>query len=117
MSAGSRKKSATQTAKGRGQTRLPREPRFSVSGVVEIFQVEKPWVYVRVPKAHTRQTREFADRGLVPVTVTLGESSWDTSLMPMGDGTQFIPLSAKVRKAEGVAVGGRVRLHYILRKR
>ena len=74
-------------------------------------------MYVGVPQKYTEMFRDSADRGLVAVTVTLGKSTWNTSLMPMGDGTQFIPLSAKVRKAEGIEVGDRVELSFILRKR
>lgn len=91
--------------------------QLSVGGRVEIFPVENPWVYLRVPKKYTDKLQDLADRGLVPITVTLGKSVWDTSLMPMGDGTQFIPLNAKVRKAEGINVGDHVKLTFVLRKR
>ena len=62
-------------------------------------------------------TRPMAVRGLVPITVTLGNTTWDTSLMPKGDGTHFIALNAKVRNSEGVAVGDRVKLSFRLRRR
>ncbi|MGH7525425.1 MAG: DUF1905 domain-containing protein [Gemmatimonadales bacterium] len=91
--------------------------RFSVSGEVRIFQAENPWVYVSVPKKYTEATKHSADRGLVPIIVTLGKSTWNSSLMPMGDSTQFIPLSAKVRKTEGIEVGDHVKLSFTLRKR
>ena len=91
--------------------------RFLVTGTVRIFLVENPWVYVDIPKKYTDETRHLADRGLVAVTVTLGKSKWHTSLMPKGDGTQFIPLSAKVRKAENVAVGDPIKLSFTLRQR
>jgi hypothetical protein len=88
-----------------------------VRGEVKVFQVENPWIYVSVPEEHTEATRHLADRGLVAITATLGTSEWNTSLMPMGDGTQFIPLPAKVRKAEKVDVGDNVNINFVLRKR
>ena len=91
--------------------------RPSFSGQVKIFPHENPWVYVGVPKKYTEMFKDSADRGLVAITVTLGQSTWNTSLMPMGDGTQFIPLSAKLRKAESIEVGDRVELSFISRKR
>lgn len=91
--------------------------RFSLSSTVRIFLVENPWVYVDVPRKFTDETRHLAERGLVAVTVTLGKSSWNTSLMPKGDGTQFIPLSAKVRKAERIEVGDHIKLSFTLRQR
>ncbi len=90
---------------------------FPVRGVVKIFPVDNPWVYVDVPKKYTDDTKQLADRGLVAITTTLGKSTWNTSLMPMGDGTQFIPLPAKVRKLEHVEIGDRIKLSFVLRKR
>lgn len=37
--------------------------------------------------------------------------------MPMGDGTQFIPLPAKVRKTENISVGDTIDVHFQLRER
>ena len=91
--------------------------RYALSSRVRIFLVENPWVYVDVPKKYTNETRHLAERGLVAVAVTLGKSKWNTSLMPKGDGTQFIPLSAKVRKAEKIEVGDKVKLSFTLRQR
>lgn len=90
---------------------------FSVIGEVQIFPLENPWVYVSVPQEYTEMFRGEADRGLVAVAVTLGGSTWDTSLMPKGDGTQFIPLSAKVRRAENIEVGDSIELTFNLRTR
>lgn len=91
--------------------------RFSVEGVVKVFPVASPWIYVGVPKKYTDMFKPMADRGLVAITVTLGKSMWHTSLMPMGDGTQFIPLPAKVRKSERVLIGDSIKLSFVLRKR
>lgn len=91
--------------------------RFQVKGKVLIFPVINPWVYVSIPKKYTQMTHHHADRGLVAITVFLGKSTWNTSLMPKGDGTQFIPLPAKVRKIENIQIGGNVSLFFVLRKR
>lgn len=91
--------------------------RFPVVGEVRIFAVKSPWIYVSVPKKYTAMFQPFADRGLVAITVTLGNSVWNTSLMPMGDGTQFIPLPARVRKSEGAQIGDRIKLAFALRRR
>ncbi len=91
--------------------------KFQVKGIVKIFPVINPWIYVSVPQKHTSLTKKYADRGLVSITVTLGQSTWNTSLLPKGDGTQFIPLSAKIRKKENIEVGDRIKLFYILRVR
>ena len=91
--------------------------RYRFSGVVQIFEVEKPWVYVPVPKRYTTLTRDLADRGLVAVTASVGTSQWNTSLLPKGDGTHFLALPAKVRKSETIAVGDKVRVSFVIRDR
>lgn len=88
-----------------------------VRGKVQIFALENPWIYVAVPKEYTAMFNDIAERGLVAITVTLGSSTWNTSLMPMGDGTQFIPLSKKVRTKEGIEVGDCIELHFVPRVR
>lgn len=90
---------------------------YPVSGKVEIFKVQNPWVFVRSLKKYTYMFKGFSDRGLVPITITLGKCVWKSSLLPMGDGTHFIALPFKVRKAEGIRVGARVKLFFTLRER
>ncbi len=41
--------------------------------------------------------------GSVKVTVTLGDSRWQTSLFPNKDGSWFLPIKKPVRVAEGSA--------------
>ena len=43
--------------------------------------------------------------GSVKVTVTLGESTWQTSLFPNKDGSWFLPIKKPVRLAEGLDYG------------
>ena len=71
---------------------------FTISGKVELFPQKGGWYFVRVPKKYTEMTKDLTDRDLVAITASVGDSYWDTSLFPMGDGTHFIALSAKIRK-------------------
>ena len=91
--------------------------KFKVKGKVELFPQAGGWHYVKIPKEYTKITKDLADRGLVAITATLGKTTWDTSLLPMGDGTQFIALSAKVRKAENISLGDDIELTFKLRGR
>ena len=43
--------------------------------------------------------------GSVKVTVTLGDSRWQTSLFPNKDGSWFLPIKKPVRVAEGLMEG------------
>lgn len=90
---------------------------FRIVGVVELFPQVGGWHYVQVPLEYTEMTRAFAERGLVAVRATLGQSSWNTSLLPKGDGSHFIALPQKLRRQENVALGQEVVISFSLRKR
>lgn len=90
---------------------------FNFSGKVELFPQAGGWHYVSVPNRYTEITRSLADRGLVAITATVGKTSWNTSLLPMGDGTQFIALPAKVRQTENITLGKSINLVFVPRER
>ena len=75
-----------------------------------------PMGFLRIPPeaaeqfvAHRfeRQLEEGKRRGFgsVKVTVTLGGSTWQTSLFPNKDGSWFLPIKKPVRVAEGLVEG------------
>jgi hypothetical protein len=65
------------------------------------------WFFVSVPEdlseeitARTEGLRGGFDS--VPVQVTIGATSWRTSIFPSGDGRYSLPLKKAVRIAEGI---------------
>lgn len=103
-------------AKGAGNAMPSRAvDRYTVRGVVQLFPQKGGWYYVAVPQKYSDELAHLAERGLVAVRATVGEISWDTSLLPMGDGTQFIALPAKVRQTNGLVVGGSVTVSFMPR--
>lgn len=88
---------------------------FQITGSVEIFPQKGGWTFVRVPEIYTEMSKDYAVRGLVPITARIGTYNWNTSLLPMGDGTHFIALNAKVRKAENIRLGEKVKIYFKFR--
>jgi len=84
---------------------------------VKLFERKMGWYYVSVPSELSKPLEHLADRGLVAVTATVGNSSWPTSLLPMGDGTHFIALPAKVRLKEMITLGMEIKISFIERDR
>ena len=83
------------------------ELRFS--GEIWYWRGPSPDYFVTVPEAQCRDLREVAAAlsygwGCLPVTVTLGDSTWQTSMFPK-DGGYIVPVKAKVRRAEDVDDG------------
>ncbi len=88
---------------------------YQVEGDVDIFPQKGGWVYIRVPIEITERLIHMAKRGLIPIRITVGNTTWDTSLLPMGDGTHFIPLNAKVRKRENIEADDHIKLSFQVR--
>jgi len=84
---------------------------------IEFFDREKGWHYVSVPTELSKPLVYLADRGLIAINAKVGNSNWPTSLLPMGDGTHFIALPAKVRKKEKLAIGMAVEISFETRTR
>jgi hypothetical protein len=89
----------------------------SFIGEVKLFEKEKGWYYVSVPSELSRPLEHLADRGVIAITASVGGSSWPTSLLPMGDGTHFIALPAKVRTKEKISIGSKISVSFVDRIR
>lgn len=76
------------------------------------------WTFVSVPE---RLSDEILDRsggyshgfGSLPVEVTVGATSWRTSIFP-GDSGYSLPIKRAVREAEGLSLGGPVPVSLLL---
>jgi hypothetical protein len=90
---------------------------YTFTAMVDLFERNKGWYFVAVPTELSKPHEHLADRGLIAVTASIGKSSWPTSLLPMGDGTHFIALPAKVRTKEKLSRGETVEVSFELRER
>lgn len=82
---------------------------LAVAGEVWFWKGPSPWHYVTVPEAASAEIEAVAASvtygwGVIPVRVTLGGTTWETSLFPK-DGRYLVPLKAAVRKTESVELG------------
>lgn len=85
---------------------------FSSKGKVEIFPQKGGWIYVSIDQKYSDLGIKKPRWGLVPATITIGKTTWKKSLLPMGDGTLFIALNEKVRKAEDIKIGDTVSVNF-----
>jgi hypothetical protein len=69
------------------------------------------WTFVSLPAGVSDEIAVLTDEsahgfGSVPVRVTIGHSTWTTSVFPdRGRGCYVLPVKKAVRKAEGLDVG------------
>ena len=71
-----------------------------------------PYHFVWVPEDDALVIQDVAAAitygwGMIPVAVTIGTTTWTTSLWPK-DGGYIVPLKAAVRRAEDVHIGDSV---------
>ena len=81
-----------------------------------LYPVMVGWHFVGLPKKESEEIKKtFGVKargwGSIPVLVTLGKTTWNTSIFPdKQSGTYLLPLKAKVRKDEGLLVDDIVRV-------
>lgn len=91
-------------------------PSFEFSGKVWLWQSEGPgaWHFLTLPKELSRDIKEmFSENskgfGSLKVKVTIGETTWSTSIFPSNELNSYIlPLKADVRKKEKISVDDKV---------
>ena len=87
---------------------------LELSGPVWHWRGPSPYYFVTVPEDDCAAIDDAKAMvtygwGMIPVTVTLGGTTWTTSLWPK-DGAYVVPLKVAVRRAEGVDEGDCVAL-------
>ncbi|GAA1837573.1 DUF1905 domain-containing protein [Microlunatus capsulatus] len=85
---------------------------WEITGELWYWRGPAPWYFVTVPEPESADLRAAAAAvsygwGMVPVTATVGATTWTTSLWPQED-RYVVPVKAVVRRAEGLAEGDRV---------
>ncbi len=82
--------------------------KYRIKAKVWIYPGDAAWYFVSIPKkesAHIKADFDAQKRGWgsLPVMVTLGKTSWKTSIFPdKKSGTYLLPLKAEVRKKEKI---------------
>ncbi len=65
------------------------------------------WRFITLPKAQSKELRGMFEGSLgfgsLPCTVTIGATTWRTSVFWSRAGAYLLPVKASVRKAEGLA--------------
>lgn len=83
---------------------------------------EGAWFFICLPKAYTAEIKEVAEEakrgfGSVRVTVTIGSSTWQTSIFPdKQSGAYLLPVKKAIRQKQKLTAGSKasVSLHVTL---
>ena len=80
---------------------------FEFNDKIWFWKGPAPWYFVTVPPEQCLALKAIATFvtygwGMIPVTVQIGKSKWQTALWPKDD-RYIVPIKASVRKAEKLA--------------
>lgn len=91
-----------------------RSPQYKLRAKLWKWSGKDAWHFLTLPKNESKEIRGlFGDLkrgfGSLRVRVTIGATSWDTSIFPSAkDKAYLLPVKASVRKAEGLKSGATV---------
>ncbi|MFL6288299.1 MAG: DUF1905 domain-containing protein [Actinomycetes bacterium] len=82
---------------------------LAFSGEIWFWKGPAPFYFVTVPKDESELISEYSSLitygwGVIPVTATIGDTEWTTSLFPK-EGAYLVPIKVAVRKAERLELG------------
>lgn len=88
------------------------------SGELWFWKGPAPWHFVTVPEDGCDQLEDAAPLasygwGCIPVTATVGRTTWTTSLFPK-DGAYVVPVKTDVRRAERLELGDTVTVRLVV---
>lgn len=72
---------------------------YHITATLEMDK-DRTWYYIHVPKEIRDSLKEFEHRGSIKVTATLGDLTWDCSLLPWADGSAQMSIPKKVREKQ-----------------
>jgi hypothetical protein len=89
--------------------------RFDFEAELWLYPGDVGWVFASLPPDVADEVLDVAPRiggfGSVGVEVTIGDTTWRTSLFPDSKrATYLLPVKQAVRRAEGLALGDTVRV-------
>jgi hypothetical protein len=80
---------------------------------VWLWPGENPWHFVTIEKedaVEIKKEEPWPRKGFgsIPVKVTVGKTTWKTSIFPEKKGTYLLPIKKEVRDKEKLTVGSKV---------
>lgn len=90
--------------------------QYKFNAKVWIYPGKVAWHFISLPNDISDEIKKlFGDRskgwGSLPVKITLGSSTWRTSIFPdKKEGTYLLPIKAEIRKIENITVGDNLNL-------
>lgn len=85
------------------------DSQYTLRSKVWVYPGMNAWRFIGIPEKEGKEIKKKYGThakgwGSLPVSVTIGNTTWDTSIFPdKKSGSYLLPLKAKIRKAEDIA--------------
>jgi hypothetical protein len=82
--------------------------KVKIKSKVWLYSGASAWHFITIPKKESENIKKIFGKsargwGSIPVKVTLGKTSWRTSIFPdRKSGTYMLPLKSEIRKKEEI---------------
>lgn len=95
------------------------DPQFTFKSKIWLWSGGKvAWHFITVPLEISKQLKGFSmprkGFGSIPVNVTIGRTTWKTSIFPEKKGTYILPLKKEVRVKEKIIIDDTVKISLTL---
>lgn len=89
---------------------MTRNRFYKIEAKIFKWQGKGAWYFVRIEKETAEKIKESFGMysrgwGSLPVNVTIGNSTWKTSIFPDKKDTYLLPIKSQIRKAENTQEG------------
>ncbi|MBI2008432.1 DUF1905 domain-containing protein [Candidatus Amesbacteria bacterium] len=89
--------------------------RYSIREKVWLWPGDNPWHFVTIKKGDAREIAKHyiwprRGFGAIPVEVTIGKTTWKTSIFPEKEGNYLLPLKKEVRTSEVIKVRDEIKI-------
>ncbi|MBT6254062.1 DUF1905 domain-containing protein [Candidatus Uhrbacteria bacterium] len=89
---------------------------FKTRAKLWVYPGKATWHFVTLNKAATKAVEKIKPVkrkgwGSIPINITVGSSTWKTSIFPGKNGEYIIPIKAAIRKKEGLEKDSTVNMY------
>lgn len=87
---------------------------YRIRAKIWLYQGDSPWHFITIKKTDADEIKKdylWPRRGFgsIPVNVTIGKTTWKTSIFPDKEETYVLPLKKEVREKEYIKAGDMIR--------
>jgi hypothetical protein len=87
---------------------------FKIKEKIWVYDGPSAWYFITINKKVSNKIKQIPilkrGWGSVPVNVTIGETSWKTSIFPDKEGVYLLPVKKEIRKKENLSDSSLVKL-------